>query len=39
MTRQWSIRLLISAPLIFVYLICFSLSEAGAITYNFCLQE
>lgn len=39
MIKHWSIRLLISVPLIFVYLVCFSLRDAGAITYNTCLQD
>ena len=39
MTRHWSIRILIVAPLVFAYLSGFSLREAGAITYNTCLQD
>jgi hypothetical protein len=39
MTRHWSIRLLISVPLIFVYLVSISPSGAGTITYNTCLQD
>ena len=39
MTRHWSIQLLISVALIFVYLLSFSLNEVGAITYNVCVQD
>lgn len=39
MIRHWSIRLLISVPLIFVYLVSMSPSGAGAITYNTCIQD
>ena len=39
MIRDWSIRLLISVPLIFVYLVSISPTGAGAITYNTCIQD
>jgi hypothetical protein len=39
MTRHWSIRLLISVPLIFVYVVGVSPSGAGALTYNTCIQD
>jgi hypothetical protein len=39
MIRHWSIRLLISVPLIFVYLVSITSSGAGAISYNTCIQD
>ena len=39
MLRHFTVRLLISVPLIFVYLVGISQSRAGAITYNVCIQD
>ena len=39
MTRDSSLRFLVLVSIISVYLICFSLREAGAVTYNTCLQD
>ena len=39
MTRDYSVRFLVVVSIISVYLISISLSEAGVITYNTCLQD
>ena len=39
MTKDYSVRFLVVVSIISVYLISISLSEAGVITYNTCLQD